>query len=292
MLLMVAVVVGWSSPAKSYELRGDAGLLQKAISSLKENWSGVKTWTGTVLIEDIKAVKDRPERKWLSEVEFAAKRETGESMWKLNVTEGEDYVSFVHVQGLAKGNTLHLVRKMRATVTANSISDSYSGPRDGHECGPFTQLFEPFWFLGYGGEVTADRFAYFHDNSKKLSSDGWSVVSDGDLVVLAFESPHLHIRYVVDLAKGGNLVSCRCEERLNGKLKSSDNWMWSFKEHDKIWLPVEMTIQWEMYGDETSSSGGPIPISSRVRFIRWSESKINSGDASELTLSAISIDDE
>src|SRR5690606_5112557 len=76
LLLMVAVVVGWTSPARSYELQGDAGLLQKAISSLKENWSGVKTWTGTALIEDIKAVKDRPERKWLSEVAFAAKRET------------------------------------------------------------------------------------------------------------------------------------------------------------------------------------------------------------------------
>lgn len=61
LLLMVAVVVGWTTPAKSYELQGDAGLLQQAITSPKVNWSGVKSWPGTVVIEDIEASKGRPE---------------------------------------------------------------------------------------------------------------------------------------------------------------------------------------------------------------------------------------
>ena len=292
LLLIVAVVFGWITPAESYELQGDAGLLQQAISSLRENWSGVKTWTGTVVIEDIEAAKELPEQKWVSEVEYTARLKSDESMWKLNVTEGENLVAFPRVNGLVQGNQMHLLRKTRPTLTSDSISDSFSGPRDQHERGPFAQSFEPFWFLGYQGEVTAERFAYIHDNSQKLSNDGWSVASDGDLVTLAFETPSLLNRYVVDLAKGGNLVSYRGEERLNGRVQLSDNWMWSFKEHDKTWLPVEMAIQRETYGDETSSSGGPVPITSRMRFIRWSKSQINSNDASELTPSAIGINDE
>jgi hypothetical protein len=143
--------------------------------------------------------------------------------------------------------------------------------------------FDPLYFFRLRDQDIAARFLWYHGLAKTKALTGGpferSIERKGSRIALEIHDASLLNRYVVDLDRGGNLVTYFADER-SKIVTGTEEWTYEYEQVEGVWVPKLITLTMK-------SPDGP---TQKTTVSRWLKNEVNGVIAPEtFTVEAVGI---
>jgi hypothetical protein len=217
LILVAAVTSGFFAARAGAEVTGELDLLLKVAEAYSANKDAVRTWRGHAVVRELYRGDERDPHSRKAVVDFLLDRDRNARRWTL-VRSGGVFVR----EGDAARRPMP-PREHRGLVTGDTFVevDPFEVPggkprrvslhdrREARDARDARATFDPMDYLADAEPDVGKLAASLHGAADEVK-DAWHVSRDGDVVTLVMRrdaAPELHIRYTVDLARGGSLTS-------------------------------------------------------------------------------------
>jgi hypothetical protein len=237
----ILILVAWqlsSQPRCSMATDTEAPLLRKAAAISRANRSLLVSWTGVVRKVDRFTEDGKVTAEDVATIRFAYERDQGQLWWdrvvdrSMRISDGEmkEGVFVSREGGLRADDTVTFVDDSPRPDGTRAMSVTQHAP-DGIVFGADGRTFDPTYYFSGVSESIADRFtglARFQDES----DESVVVTSAGPMVSVALGGATPVNTYVVNLAKGGNLV-----EYIGNSPQTTTVYRIDWTERNGVWVP-------------------------------------------------------
>ena len=291
---MIVAIVNHLSPAGLAEapgLRGDAEILRLAAVEQQANREKLRTWSAGVGIEtEIRSGNDILHSA-SAIVEFVYDQAQG-TYWTWAgkakpSADGEPVSPGEGATGLTlakEGVTYYRPAVPSAELPRGEMVAVHPSPGNPSERPGINRgNFDPMYFYRFGDEDIAERFLWYHGFAKttELDHDSFerSVERNGSLVTLEIRYPSGLNRYVVDLDRGGNLVTYFADEHSKVVVGTEEH-TYEYEQVEGVWVPKLITLV-------AMSEDGP---TRKTTVSRWLKNEVNGAIAPDkFTVEAVRI---